>query len=99
VVKATKKKVLSKLAEIERLLEDGAGLDIVVMSVGGQKARVGYGAGGLFITMTAEQALAFAKDFDTDQARACGADRIGEDLAEAAAACALHNARGLGAND
>lgn len=99
MVKATKKKMLSKLAEIERMLEAGSPLDIVVMSVGGQKARVGYGAGGLFITMTAEQALAVAKDFDTDVARACGADRIGIDLAEAAAACALHNARDVAAND
>lgn len=103
MVKPTKKKVLAKLVEIERRLEAGAPLDIVVMKATGQLARVGYGAGGLFITMTARQALDMAKKFDTDEARAVGADRIGLDLMEAAAACAADNARdvvrGSAAND
>ncbi|WP_303713613.1 hypothetical protein [Brevundimonas naejangsanensis] len=103
MVKPTKKKVLAKLVEIERRLKAGAPLDIVVMKAPGQLARVGYGAGGLFITMTARQALDMAKKFDTDEARAIGADRIGLDLAEAAAACAVDNARdtarGSAAND
>ena len=69
------------------------------MKATGQLARVGYGAGGLFITMTARQALDMAKKFDTDEARAVGADRIGLDLMEAAADNARDAVRGSAAND
>ena len=49
--------------------------------------------------MTARQALDMAKKFDTDEARAVGADRIGLDLMEAAADNARDAVRGSAAND
>lgn len=96
MVKPFKKKVLAQLNEIERRLVTGAELDITVMRVDGQAARVGYGVGGLFITMTADKARCLAEGFDCEEARNVGADVIGRDLMDAADACDLHNAQEVG---
>lgn len=85
MVKPTmKKKALAKLAHIERNLAGGAPLDIMACWIVGQGARVGYGAGGAFLLMKPDAARAFAADCYSAEAKACGAEAIGDDLRAAA---------------
>lgn len=92
MVKPTKKKVLAKMAEIERRVEAGSALQIDVVMPVGQRARVGWGADGLYVLFNTDYARTLAQDFATAAAIEAGADDIGRALIGAADQADMINA-------